>query len=211
MHWEAGELRCVVCSDGHLFKRDAPGQQLDQISGLDDGIRVKRFLIGTHWDAALNQVQGGFDVLARWRVGGVGQQVTQEKEQKRTEMLHSAKQIQTDVLLLPRLSPPVASTPSGRLLCTWGRGWRSCFPPADHGHCPLEWTGAPSSHQGQSGGRSRPLRVQTTIRFNNTDDPPKQVPWPMMCENADSYARLCLGCGTVNKVHAADFYFLNCT
>lgn len=70
--------------------------------------------------------------------GGNKQQVTQEKEQKRTEMLHSAKQIQTDVLLLLRLSPPVASTPSGRLLCTWGRGWRSCFPPADHGHCPLE-------------------------------------------------------------------------
>lgn len=50
-------------SNSHLFKWDTPGKQLDEISGSDDGIGVKRFLCGAHCDASLNKVQRSFDVL----------------------------------------------------------------------------------------------------------------------------------------------------
>lgn len=107
MCWESAELCHAVRSEGHLFKGDTPGQQLDQVSGLDDGIRIKRFLRGTNWNAALNQVQGGFDMLAPVRVQGE-QWVTQEKEQQHTGMLHSVRQINQ------RTASPKAFSTSGQ-------------------------------------------------------------------------------------------------
>ena len=60
-------------------------------------------------------------------------------------------------LPLPRPSPQAASTLSDRLLCTWGRGWRSCSRPAGHGGCRPWWTRALSIHREQSGVPIRPL------------------------------------------------------
>lgn len=47
----------------HLFEGNTPGQQLDEISGTDDGVRVVGFLCGANGHTSLNQVQRGFDVL----------------------------------------------------------------------------------------------------------------------------------------------------
>lgn len=60
-------------------------------------------------------------------------------------------------LPLPRPSPQAASTLSDRLLCTWGRGWRSCSPPAGRGGCRPWWTWALSIHREQSGVQIHPL------------------------------------------------------
>lgn len=189
-------LRC----DGHLFKRDAPGQQLDQIPGLDDGIRVECLLRSTNWDAALNQVQGGFDVLAKVRGGTTSQ---------RRKRLRSVRPFQTDVLLLLKLSPPAASTPSGRLLCIWGRGWRSCFPPAGHEGCHLEWTGAPSSHQGQSGGQTRPLWVQAIIWINTSINTNPNIVIPSRCgSRCYVFCSCVLAAGRYHNVHTTNFIFL---
>lgn len=54
----------------NLLERDAPGQQLDEISGSHDGVRVKRFLGGANCDASLDQIQRGFDVLRSYTRGG---------------------------------------------------------------------------------------------------------------------------------------------
>lgn len=63
----------------------------------------------------------------------------------------------SNLLPLLRPFPQVASILSGRLLCIWGRGWRSCSPPADHGGCRLWRTLALSIHQEQSGVQIHPL------------------------------------------------------
>lgn len=58
---------CEHC-DLYLVEGDTPGQQLDEISGSHDGVRVKRFLSGGNRDASLYQVQRGFDVLRRTKI-----------------------------------------------------------------------------------------------------------------------------------------------
>lgn len=107
----------------------------------------------------------------------------------------------------------MASTPSGRLLCIWGRGWQSCFPPADHGGCHLGWIGAPSSHQGQSGGPTRPLWLQTRVQFNtsmniNTAIRLKHASLPRMphCVLADRW--FLEQCVFLLRNSTADFFFL---
>lgn len=61
------QRQCTVCdhSDGYLFKWDAPGQQLNEISSSYDGIRVKGFLSGGNCNAAFYQVQRSFYVLKK--------------------------------------------------------------------------------------------------------------------------------------------------
>lgn len=49
--------------DHYLFKWDAPRQQFNEISRSQDGVGVKCFLSGADCNAALYQVQRGFDVL----------------------------------------------------------------------------------------------------------------------------------------------------
>lgn len=163
-------LHCVTCSKGTLL-----ANSLIRSLALMMAYGSNVFLV-VHTEM-LPSIRSRETLMCwqgeRWKKK---QQVTQDREQKQTEMLHSARRIQMDVLLLLRLSPPAASIPSGRLLCTWGRGWRSCFPPADHGGCPLDWIGAPSSHQGQSGGQSRPLRVQNTVGFNTSINAKTDIP-----------------------------------
>lgn len=130
------EQQCCVCehSDAHLFEWDTPGQQLDQISGSHDGVGVKCFLSGANCDASLDQVQRGFDVLRRTII-----HVAHDVVLLRSADMPISPNCYPSVNLLPllRLSPQAASTLSGRLLCIWGRGWRSCSPPADHGGCRL--------------------------------------------------------------------------
>lgn len=62
---KTSHCECPVCkdSDCYLFKWDAPGQQLDEVSGFYDGVWVEGFLCGANCHAAFNQVQRGFYVL----------------------------------------------------------------------------------------------------------------------------------------------------
>lgn len=53
----------MVCCFSYLLKRDTPGQQLDEISGSYDGVRVERFPSGADCHATFNQVQRRFYVL----------------------------------------------------------------------------------------------------------------------------------------------------
>lgn len=57
-------------SQSDLVEGNAPGQQLDQISGSQDDVRVEGFLRGRNGHAALDQVQRGFDVLREEERGG---------------------------------------------------------------------------------------------------------------------------------------------
>ena len=56
-----------MTSDLYLLKRDAPRQELNEVSCSHNGVGVKRFLSGADCNAAFYQVQRSFDVLRETR------------------------------------------------------------------------------------------------------------------------------------------------
>lgn len=55
----------------YLLKWNAPRQQLNEVSGFHNGVRIECLLGGADSDTSLDQVQRGFDVLKETRFSNI--------------------------------------------------------------------------------------------------------------------------------------------